>query len=130
MQPGLAVPDEALTWRFSRASGPGGQHVNTTDTRVELVVDLALALPAELYDRAVRRLGKPVLTVVAADSRSQLQNRKAALERAAQALREAVAPPPPPRRPTRPTRGSVQRRLDVKRRRSDVKRGRQRPPEG
>ena len=124
------MPEAELSWRFSRSSGPGGQSVNTTDSRVELSFDVARAecLPEDLRERALDRLAgrlvDGVLTVAASEHRSQLQNREAAEQRLAQLLREAVAPPPPPRRATRPTRGSKERRLEGKRQRSDVKRGR------
>jgi ribosome-associated protein len=129
VQPGLLLPEAELSWRFSRSSGPGGQSVNTTDSRVELSVDVARALPEHLRERALAhlsgRLVDGVLTVAASEHRSQLQNRQAAAERMAQLLREAVAPPPPPRRATKPTKGSKERRLQVKRQRSDLKRSRQ-----
>jgi ribosome-associated protein len=127
----FAVPEAELTERFSRSSGPGGQGVNTTDSRVELSYDVAAspALPGHLRERALERLAgrlvDGVLTVSASEHRSQLRNREAARERLAQLLREAVAPPPPRRRPTRPTLGSKERRLTQKRRRSETKRGRQ-----
>jgi ribosome-associated protein len=126
----VTVPEAELSWRFSRSSGPGGQGVNTTDSRAELSFDVqrSSALPEHLRVRAVRRLGSRlvdgVLTVAASEQRSQLQNREAAEQRLAQLLREALAPPPPPRRPTRPTRGSQERRLDAKKQRSQLKRGR------
>jgi ribosome-associated protein len=133
VMPGLVVPEAELSWRFSRSSGPGGQHVNTTDSRSELSVDIARSLPEHLRERALQNLGSRlvdgVLTVAASEHRSQLQNRQAAAERMAQLLREAVAPPPPPRRPTRPTKGSKERRLQVKRQRSDLKRLRRSRPE-
>ena len=134
--PSVVVPETELSWRFSRSSGPGGQSVNTSDSRAELSVDVArtTALSEHLRARALERLAgrlvDGVLTVAAGDARSQLQNREAAQQRLAQVLREAVAPPSPPRRPTRPTRGSKERRLSVKRQRSDLKRSRrQGPPE-
>jgi ribosome-associated protein len=129
----LVLPGRELHWRFSRASGPGGQGVNTTDSRVELSFDLARSpsVPEPLRERALGRLGgrlvDGVLTVVAAEHRSQLRNREAARERLAGALRDAMRADPPQRRPTRPTRGSVRRRLDAKTRRSAVKRLRGRP---
>ena len=130
MRPDLVVPEAELSWRFSRSSGPGGQGVNTTDSRVELSVDLTRVLPDHLLARATERLGTTTVTVVASEHRSQLQNRQAAAERLVALLREAVAPPPAPRRATRPTRGSKERRLEVKRQRSDLKRSRRsRPPE-
>ncbi|MHA6628245.1 alternative ribosome rescue aminoacyl-tRNA hydrolase ArfB [Pseudonocardia sichuanensis] len=129
----LVLPGRELRWRFSRASGPGGQGVNTTDSRVELSFDLqrSPSVPEALRERALRRLGGRlvggVLTVVAAEQRSQLRNREAARERLAAALREATRADPPTRRPTRPTAGSKRRRLDAKARRGAVKRLRGRP---
>jgi ribosome-associated protein len=125
----LVVPDAELSWRFSRSSGPGGQGVNTTDSRVELTVDLTRVLPPHLLTRAQERLGTTTVTVVASEHRSQLQNREAAAQRLAQLLREAVAPPPAPRRPTKPSRASKERRLEVKRQRSDLKRTRRTRPQ-
>lgn len=124
------MPTSELAERFSRSSGPGGQGVNTTDSRVELSYDVArsASLPEHLRTRVRARLDgrlvDGVLTVVASEHRSQLDNRRAARERLAQLLREAAAPPPPTRRPTRPTRGSKERRLDAKKRRGETKRGR------
>ncbi|HEY1176194.1 MAG TPA: alternative ribosome rescue aminoacyl-tRNA hydrolase ArfB [Phytomonospora sp.] len=126
----VLIPEAELTWRFSRSSGPGGQGVNTTDSRVELSFDLAAtgALSEFLKTRALERLaGKlvdGVVTVAASEHRAQLRNREAALARLAQLLREAIAPPPPKRRPTKPGRGAVERRIAAKKRRSDVKRTR------
>lgn len=125
-----SVPEAELSWRFSRSSGPGGQSVNTTDSRAELSFDVAQAasVPEHLrlraLDRLEGRLVDGVVTIAASEHRSQLQNREAALERLAQLLREAVAPPPPKRRATRPTRGSKERRLEGKRQRSELKRSR------
>ena len=125
------MPAGELTERFSRSSGPGGQGVNTTDSRVELSYDVARAasVPDHLRARLLTRLGgrlvDGVVTVVASEHRSQLDNRRAARERLAQLLRESAAPPSPTRRPTRPTRGSKERRLDAKKRRGATKRGRQ-----
>jgi ribosome-associated protein len=131
---GLVIPAAELGWRFSRASGPGGQGVNTTDSRVELVYDLAAsdALPTALRERALRRLASrltPVgLVVVAAEHRSQWQNRQAAQKRLVELLQAAMAPPPPPRRPTKPSRSSVERRLKVKRQRGSLKSRRRQGP--
>jgi ribosome-associated protein len=128
-------PESELSWRFSRSSGPGGQGVNTTDSRVELSFDVAHSpsLPAHLRARALARLHPRlvdgVLTVVATEHRSQLRNRDAARERLVALLAAALAPDPPPRRPTRPTGGSRRRRLDAKARRGAVKRLRGRPDE-
>ena len=129
----LVLPEAELSWRFSRSSGPGGQSVNTSDSRAELSFDVARSpsldehLRRRALDRLAGRLVDGVLTVAASEQRSQLQNREAAEQRLAQLLREAVAPPPPPRRPTRPTKGSQERRLEAKKQRSQVKRDRSRP---
>jgi ribosome-associated protein len=129
----IVVPEAELQWRFSRSSGPGGQSVNTTDSRVELSFDLAATqtLDETLKLRATARLAgrlvDGVITVAASEHRSQLRNREAAESRLAGLLRDAIAPPARPRRATRPTRGSVRRRLDSTRRRSDLKRQRQAP---
>ena len=123
----LVIGAAELTWRFSRSSGPGGQNVNTTDSRVELVFDLAAsaALPPALQARALQRLeGKLVegcVVIAASEHRSQWQNRVAAQRRLVELLLEAIKPPPPPRRATRPTRGSVQRRLAAKKQRGAIK---------
>ncbi|GAA5161624.1 aminoacyl-tRNA hydrolase [Ornithinimicrobium tianjinense] len=130
---GLVVPAAELEERFSRAGGPGGQGVNTTDSRVELWWDPAAstALTEAQRDRATAGLAAYLIggkvRIVAAEHRSQRRNRKAARERLAELLREALAPPPPARRPTRPTRGSQRRRLEAKGRRSELKAGRSRP---
>jgi len=122
------LPEAELSWRFSRSSGPGGQSVNTSDTRVELLFDVASsqALSLQQKTRALERLGdrlvNGVLTVVASEHRSQLRNREAAQTRLVEILTEATAPPSRPRRATRPTKGSVERRLTDKSKRSDVKR--------
>jgi ribosome-associated protein len=133
--PSLLIPAHELTWRFSRSSGPGGQGVNTTDSRVELTFDLAgsQALPADLKSRAMSRLSARLtngrLTIAAAEFRSQLRNRQAARDRLAATLAEAIAPPPRARRATKPSKGAVARRLADKTRRSDIKRLRRLPPE-
>ena len=125
------IPAAELSERFSRSSGPGGQSVNTTDSRVELSVDLAGSgsIPAYLQERVLERLTPRlvggVLTVSASEHRTQHANRRAARERIAQVLREAAAPPSPPRRPTKPSRRARERRLTEKKRRGETKRGRQ-----
>jgi ribosome-associated protein len=125
---GHVVPDTELSWRFSRSSGPGGQHVNTTDTRVQLSFDLAGsdAFPNHLKQRMLARLGDQVV-IVAAEHRSQLLNRRAAEERLAEMLEAAMRPPPAPRVRTKPSKGSQRRRLDQKKRRGEIKRLRGRP---
>ena len=126
----VVVPPHELQWRFSRSSGPGGQGVNTTDSRVELSLDIAnsTAFSAFMRERALERLANRlvdgVLTITASEHRSQLRNRQAALARLAETLRAAVAPPAAPRRATKPTKAATERRLAAKRRRSQIKRGR------
>ena len=133
--PDLVIPAGELRERFSRSSGPGGQSVNTADSRVELSFDLARSpsLPPGLRDRALSRLAgrlvDGVLTIAASEHRTQLANREAARARLAEVLRAALAPPPPTRRPTRPSRAAQQRRVAGKRRRGDVKRNRGAPDE-
>jgi ribosome-associated protein len=125
---GVVIPPDELSWRFSRSPGPGGQSVNTTDSRVELSFDLAAtaALPPGLKERALRalagRMTEGVITVTSSENRSQLRNREAAAARMSALLTEATAPPPKPRRPTKPSRGARERRLAAKQRRSEVKR--------
>ncbi|MCB8956896.1 MAG: aminoacyl-tRNA hydrolase [Nocardioides sp.] len=120
---GLVVPAAELVERFTRSPGPGGQSVNTTDSRVELEYDVAAsaALSDAQRARLLARLPTARIRVVASEHRSQTRNRAAARERLAAQLREGLAPPPPPRRPTRPTRGSQQRRLDAKKQRGQTK---------
>jgi ribosome-associated protein len=122
----VVVPERELRWRFSRSSGPGGQSVNTADSRVELSLDVARTTAlgpvqrARALERLAGRLVDGVLTVTASEERSQLRNREAALERLAEILAAAVAPPRR-RRPTKPSRGSVERRLADKKRRARTK---------
>lgn len=129
---GLVVPTGELIERFSHASGPGGQGVNTADSRVQLSLDLGstTALNDKQRERALSVLGERLtgtnLTITAAEHRSQRRNRGAARERLAQVLRAALTPPTP-RRATKPTRGSKLRRLAQKRKRSEVKARRRRP---
>ncbi|GGO87074.1 aminoacyl-tRNA hydrolase [Wenjunlia tyrosinilytica] len=126
----VSVPEAELQWRFSRSSGPGGQHVNTSDSQVELRYDIAnsAVLPEVWRERALERLAgrlvDGVVSVRASEHRSQWRNREVALTRLGALLAEATAPPPRPRRATRPTRGMIERRLENKRRRSQIKRGR------
>jgi ribosome-associated protein len=127
---GFVIEPDELRWRFSRSSGPGGQGVNTADSRVELVwrpdaspavARLSPALQERLHARLAGSLVDGALVVVASEYRAQLRNRQAARERLVRWLRQALAPPPPRRRPTAPTRGSVERRLQAKQLRSRVK---------
>jgi ribosome-associated protein len=127
---GLVIAADELGERFSRSSGPGGQGVNTTDSRVELTFEpgTSRSLTESQRDRVVEVLGSTLvnghIVVAASEYRAQLRNRVAARERLAALLRDALAPAPPPRRPTRPTRGSQRRRLDAKKRRGQLKSGR------
>jgi ribosome-associated protein len=127
---GLVVPERELSERFSRSSGPGGQGVNTADSRVELSFDVAgsPSLPettrVRMLGRLEGRLVDGVVTVAASEHRAQLANRRAARARLAALLTEAAAPPPRRRRPTKPSRAADQRRLDAKKRRSQTKQSR------
>lgn len=132
----LSIPAGELSWRFSRSSGPGGQGVNTADSRVELswtpstssvVSALSDHLRARLFERLAPELVNGVVVIAASEYRAQLRNREAARRRLAHLLREALAPPPPRRRATKPTRGSIERRLRGKKARSAIKAGRGRP---
>ncbi|MDE0546565.1 alternative ribosome rescue aminoacyl-tRNA hydrolase ArfB [Microbacterium sp. C7(2022)] len=131
--PGVLIPEAELSWRFSRSSGPGGQGVNTSDSRVELSWDVArsatLSPPQRERLRAFLgdRLIDGVLTVAASEHRAQLQNRDAARARLAALIAAGLRPPPTARRATKPTRGSKERRVTAKKQRGDVKRLRQRP---
>jgi ribosome-associated protein len=124
---GLVLPAAELVERFSRSAGPGGQSVNTTDSRVELVFDVAssTALSDPQRRRALTRLAGQLVdgtvVTVASEHRSQHRNRVAARERLADLLRRSLAPPPPSRRPTKPTRGSQRRRLKAKKDRGATK---------
>ena len=124
----IVVPEGDLKWRFSRSSGPGGQSVNTADSRVELSLDLTTTTAlgpiqrSRAMERLAGRLVDGVITVTASEHRAQLRNREAALERLAALLADAVAPPPPRRRRTKPSRAAVERRLAAKRRRAQTKR--------
>ena len=125
---GTVIPAEELSWRFSRSAGPGGQGVNTTDSRVELSYDVAgsFTLPPVQKQRALRalagRLTAGVITVTASESGSQLRNREAAAARLSELLTAATAPPRPARRPTTPGPAARERRLAEKRRTAQIKR--------
>ncbi len=133
VSPALSIPASELAWRFSRSSGPGGQHVNTSDSRVELSWDLggSSALSEQQRERLVDRLGRRlvagVLTVTASEQRSQLRNREIARRKLAQLVASALAPDAAARRATKRTRGSDRRRLHAKQQRSATKQQRQRP---
>ncbi|WP_156759873.1 alternative ribosome rescue aminoacyl-tRNA hydrolase ArfB [Microbacterium karelineae] len=132
---GLVVPAGELIEQFSRSSGPGGQGVNTADSRVQLSLDLGTTTALDdaqrrrVLDELAPRLAGTVLMISASEHRSQRQNRTSARQRLADLLREAVMPPAV-RRPTKATRGSRRRRLEAKRQRSDIKRSRRRPDRG
>jgi ribosome-associated protein len=122
------IPEGELSWRFSRSSGPGGQGVNTTDSRVELTYDLVASsafgptLKARALDRLAGRLVDGTITVTASEHRSQLQNREAAERRLTALLVEATLPPPRKRRPTKPSRAATERRIASKKKRGETKR--------
>ncbi|MFJ3405045.1 alternative ribosome rescue aminoacyl-tRNA hydrolase ArfB [Promicromonospora sp. NPDC090134] len=130
----LTIPRAELTERFSRSSGPGGQGVNTTDSRVELSWDIARSAVLSdtqrqrLLDRLAARLVDGVLTVVASEHREQRRNRDAAALRLAALVTDALAPGPRTRRATRATRGSQERRLTAKKQRSATKKLRSAKP--
>ncbi len=130
---GLVIAEDELRERFSRSSGPGGQGVNTTDSRVELSFDVAgsPSLSDLQRARALERLGSRlvdgVLTLSASEQRSQLQNRVAARARLSALLIDALAPPAAPRRATRPSRAARERRITGKKHRATIKENRRRP---
>lgn len=119
---GLVIPASELVEQFSRSSGPGGQSVNTTDSRVELRFDVgaSVAFDEQQRARALGRLG-PLVVITASEHRSQHRNRLAARDRLADRVRDALAPPPVPRVPTKPSRAARRRRVDSKVRRGRTK---------
>jgi ribosome-associated protein len=121
---GVSVALPELSWRFSASGGPGGQHVNTANTRVEVRLDISRSpsLPEWARTRLLARLG-PTVVVTASDRRSQLRNRELALARLAERLRAALQRDPP-RRPTRPSKAAQRRRVEAKRRQGARKRER------
>ena len=131
---GLTIPDAELVERFSRSSGPGGQSVNTTDSRVELRWDVVASAVlsdsqrARLLDGLEHRLVDGVLSIVAAEQRSQRHNRDAARARLAALVAQALSPAAPARRATRPSRAAKARRVDSKRRHAILKASRRPPP--
>jgi ribosome-associated protein len=131
----VTIPARELDWRFSRAGGPGGQGVNTADSKAELRFDVAgtQSMPEPLKARALSRLSgrlvDGVLIVTAAEHRSQLDNRRAALARLSTTLADAIAPPAKKRRPTKPSKAAVARRLESKQHRSRLKQQRRAPAE-
>ncbi|WP_104101551.1 alternative ribosome rescue aminoacyl-tRNA hydrolase ArfB [Cryobacterium sp. M96] len=133
VSPALIIPERELGWRFSRSSGPGGQHVNTSDSRVELIWSVAESEKLSddqrmrLLTRLAKRLVDGAITVTASERRSQLRNRELALAKLADIVATGLAPDAPIRRPTKPTRGSGRRHLAAKQQRSATKKQRQRP---
>jgi ribosome-associated protein len=133
VSPALTIPATELGWRFSRSSGPGGQHVNTSDSRVELFWNVAgsAVLNDDQRQRLLSRLGRRlvagVVTVAASEQRSQLRNREIALAKLGTLVADALAPDPSKRRATKPSRGSIRRRLTAKGERSETKQQRRRP---
>ncbi|SMG11736.1 alternative ribosome rescue aminoacyl-tRNA hydrolase ArfB [Agreia pratensis] len=131
--PDLTIPAAELEWRFSRSSGPGGQHVNTSDSRVQLTWDVvnSIVLSESQREQLISRLGRRLvagrITVTVSAQRSQLRNRETALVHLGELVRDALAPPAALRRATKPTRGSARRHLAGKKRRSETKQQRQRP---
>jgi ribosome-associated protein len=129
----VVIPAAELQWRFSRSSGPGGQNVNKVETAVELGLDLegTSAIGPFQKQRLLERLGSRCvagcLRVAVSDHRSQYQNRELAMQRLGDLLREGLKPPPKLRKPTKPTRGAVKRRVEAKKQKSQVKQARQRP---
>ena len=123
----VSIPPSEIQLRFSRSSGPGGQHAQKSETRVEAIFDVeaSSALTERQKQRVLRKAG-PVLRAIAQDERSQTRNRQLAIERVTDALREALHVDRP-RRPTKPGKAAVERRLEQKRRRSQTKRLRQPP---
>ena len=132
VSPELTIPQNELTFRASRSGGPGGQHVNTSSTRIELLWDLTHSrvvseeARARLLEKLAARLdAEGMVRVVASDRRSQAQNREAAAERLAQVVRQALVVRRK-RKPTRPTKASREQRMSDKRRRGERKRERRR----
>jgi ribosome-associated protein len=125
---GVLIPSGELAWSFSRSGGPGGQSVNTTDSRVQLTFDVARSpsIPEHLRERALERLANRLrggcLTITASEHRSQFLNRREAEQRLTEELRRAMAPPPRTRRSTKPTRSSMERRIREKKARGLTKR--------
>jgi ribosome-associated protein len=120
---GAVIPVAELIERFSRSPGPGGQSVNTSDSRVELLFDpaVSIAFTEPQRRRILRALPAGPVSVTASEHRSQLRNRSAARDRLVAILRDAVAPPPPPRRPTKPSKASQRRRVEEKKQRGRTK---------
>jgi ribosome-associated protein len=130
----IVIPDEELEFSFIRASGAGGQNVQKVSSAVQLRMDVSRSpsLPEAVKQRLASLAGRRmttdgVIVIMAQQHRTQLRNREDAVSRLVELIRKAATPPPPPRRATRPTRGSVERRLASKAARSSVKAGRTKP---
>lgn len=127
----VAVPEHELELRFSRSGGPGGQNVNTRDTKVEVIFDVTTSpsLGPRQRNRVLRKLqprldAEGKLHVTASDARTQARNRELAMERLQSTLAEALAPDPPRRKPTKPSKAANERRLAAKKARGQLKRQR------
>ncbi|HMS47005.1 alternative ribosome rescue aminoacyl-tRNA hydrolase ArfB [Candidatus Neomicrothrix sp.] len=125
----LTIPEGELVWQFTRSGGPGGQHANTSDTRVDVRYDVTTSAVLSDHQRArlIEQFGDEARVMVDRH-RSQWKNRVEARSQLAGRIRAALAPPKAPRRATRPTRGSKRRRLEAKRQQSEKKANRRRPP--
>ncbi|YCK80113.1 aminoacyl-tRNA hydrolase [Arthrobacter sp. D3-18] len=132
ISPSLTIPAAEFTWRFSRSSGPGGQHVNTTDSRAELMWNVtgSATLTDEQRQLLLKRLGRKLvagtITVTASEERSQLRNREIAMAKLAELIRKGLVPETV-RRASKPTRGSARRHRVAKELRSATKQQRRRP---
>ena len=124
---GIAIAAEAMSWIATRSGGPGGQHANTSDTAVTVIIDVERAGLADPVRDRVMSVAGPVITASSAGSRSQFRNRATAWAAALERLDEAAKPPPPPRRATRPSGSAVRKRLDAKRRAAELKQTRRSP---
>ena len=132
VSPRLTIPSAELRWKFTRSSGPGGQHVNTSNSRVQLTWSIVESTVVDEHQREVllttlTGLVAGAITVTVAEQRSQLRNRERALLRLRGLVKDALAPPAAARRATRPTRGSARRHLAAKKARSAIKQQRQHP---
>lgn len=132
----VTIPENELQLKFSRSGGPGGQNVNTRDTKVEVIFDVTTSpsLGPRQRERALKNLGGRIdgdgrLHIVASDARTQAANREMAVTRLRSIMTDALRPDPAPRRPTKPSRGSQERRLAAKKARGQLKRLRRTTPD-
>tara|TARA_Y100001968_G_scaffold60491_1_gene51367 strand:+ start:18 stop:440 length:423 start_codon:yes stop_codon:yes gene_type:complete len=127
----LVIPANEISWRFSRSSGSGGQNVNKTASRVEIVFNVSESITLTPYQKHLIllqnevKLNNDCICIAVQDKRTQYQNRQLALSRLASTLRELLKPPPKRRRQTLPTRSSQKRRVDLKKKRGELKKSRQ-----